>query len=63
MPTRCAWCKDPDPARPARVESHGICPSCLDQRLAALPAPGAPRRELAAPLRWLAPAQPAALGA
>ncbi len=35
----CAWCRDSVPARPdgpERPASHGICPSCLAELLAAL---------------------------
>jgi hypothetical protein len=59
MPTRCAWCQEPDPARPVQTESHGICPSCLEHSLAMLPPARRPRVERPARLRWLTPAQPA----
>jgi hypothetical protein len=66
MTTRCAWCADPEPARPGetRAISHGICPACLDRRLAA-PPPERPARRLGppTPLRWLSSPQPAPLGA
>jgi hypothetical protein len=40
--TICAWCDDTIEAGPAAAAapvSHGICPSCLDAKLAAVAAP------------------------
>lgn len=58
MTTVCAWCPEPAIARPLEsvAISHGICPSCLDRRLRAVPAHRPARRPAPPPtLRWTAP--------
>jgi hypothetical protein len=50
----CAWCGDSVARRPdgsERPTSHGICPSCLAELLAALPPADALRADLVAIVR------------